>query len=126
MLLWLGFGSCFKNIIVTLFVNASSFDYMNGSLRLHNNASLHQARLPLAPHLYVSAMIALKGLLEVANLQRTPSWHHDSECSEVINNHSVNDSLLFVCLDQNSVEFTLSYLDTFCVMSSVVVSNHKL
>jgi len=40
----------------------------------------------------------------------------------MVNNHFVDDSLLLVCLDQNSVEATIGFLDIFCSASRVVVS----
>lgn len=45
--------------------------------------------------------------------------------SEFFDNHFSNDRILLVCLELHSVNETKRCLDTFCIASSVVVSDHK-
>jgi len=64
----------------------------------------------LDPYLYVLTINALGYLLDGF---------------EIVNNHFVNDSLLFVSDEWGLVDGSLACLDTLCVTSSSMVSSHK-
>lgn len=127
MLQCLGFGPNCVAMVHTLFSNTSAFVSMNSTMTNHipPYCSIRQG-CPLAPHLYVLVVDALGYSLESARIQERIQGISLLDESEMMNNHFVDDSLLSLPLDQNSMDATRSCLDIFCSAFGSMVSKHKI